>query len=390
VKKIIKIKKGEDRRILSGHLWVFSNEIAKIQGEPQPGDVVELRKHSGEFIGKGFYNPNSLIIFRLLTTEDEEIDFQFFMNRIESAYRLRKTLFPNSNTFRLIHGEGDFLPGLIIDKYNNYFSIQTFSYGMDRHLTLICDVLESLFSPKGIIQRDESVLRELEGLTEKKGVLRGEAGKTIITENNLKYTVDLLEGQKTGLFLDQRENRLAIQRYVINRKVLDCFCNDGGFALNAADAGAAEVVGVDISESAVSRSIQNAELNNLSDKCTFIKDDVFKFISKSIEEGQKYGVIILDPPSFTKSRKNITAAKLGYKEINTNAIRLLINGGILATASCSYHIDDQTFLELVNKSAKAAGRKIRLLEWRGASPDHPVLPAMPETKYLKFEIFEVS
>ncbi|MDI6780138.1 MAG: class I SAM-dependent rRNA methyltransferase [Bacteroidota bacterium] len=390
MKKIIKLAKSEERRILSGHLWVFSNEIKEIQGEPEIGDVVELRNHSGEFLGKGSYNPKSLIAFRLLTTEDEEIDFQFFMNRIESAYRLRKTLFPNSNTFRLIHGEGDFLPGLIIDKYNNYFSIQTFSYGMDRRLTLICDVLESLFSPKGIIQRDESVLRELEGLTEKKGVLRGEAGKTIITENNLKYTVDLLEGQKTGLFLDQRENRLAIQRYVINRKVLDCFCNDGGFALNAADAGAAEVVGVDISESAVSRSIQNAELNNLSDKCTFIKDDVFKFISKSIEEGQKYGVIILDPPSFTKSRKNITAAKLGYKEINTNAIRLLINGGILATASCSYHIDDQTFLELVNKSAKAAGRKIRLLEWRGASPDHPVLPAMPETKYLKFEIFEVS
>lgn len=390
MKKLIKLKKGEEKRILSGHLWVFSNEIKEVQGNPEVGDVVELRNHSGEFIGKGFYNPNSLIVFRLLTTEDEEIDFQFFKKRIENSFSLRRKIFPGSETFRLVYGESDFLPGLIIDKYNDYFVVQTFSFGMDRRLTLICDVLESLFSPKGIIQRDESKLRELEGLTEKKEVLRGNIEKTVILENGIKYNVDLLDGQKTGLFLDQRENRFAVRRYVKEAKVLDCFCNDGGFALNSAFAGAKGVLAVDISESAIARAIENAQLNELSDKSKFIKADVFEFLKIAIEKGEKFDVVVLDPPSFTKSRKNIPTAKKGYGEINTNALKLLSEGGILATASCSHHIDDATFLEIINKSAKSADRKIRLLEWRGASPDHSVLPAMPETKYLKFGIFEVS
>lgn len=388
MKKIIKLKKSEDKRILSGHLWVFSNEIQDIQDEPQAGDIVELRNHSGEFLGKGFYNPKSLIALRLLTSEDEEIDFQFFKRRIESSMSLRKLLFPDSETFRLVYGESDFLPGLIIDKYNDYFSVQTFSYGMDRRLTLICDVLESLFNPKCIIRRDESSLRELEGLPEKKEILRGELSPTIITENNIKYQVDLLEGQKTGFFLDQRENRSAIRRYVKNTNVLDCFCNDGGFALNASYAGAAEVTGIDGSDSAINRANENSKMNNLSG-CRFIKADVFDFLQKEIEQNKNYDVIILDPPSFTRSKKNITTAKLGYKQINSNAIRLLKSGGILVTASCSHHIDEALFMEIILKSAKEAGKKIRLLEWRGASPDHPVLPAMPETKYLKFGIFSV-
>ncbi|MDI6803274.1 MAG: class I SAM-dependent rRNA methyltransferase [Bacteroidota bacterium] len=386
MKNIIKLKKGEDKRILSGHLWVFSNEIQEIFAVPQAGDIVELRNHSGEFIGKGFYNPNSLIVFRLLTTEDEDIDFQFYKTRIEKSLALRKKLFNNVESFRLVYGESDFLPGLIIDKYNDCFSIQTFSYGMDKHITLICDVLESIFKPAGIIRRDESPLRSLEGLPEIKEVVRGEIGPTIVTENEIKYQVDLSEGQKTGFFLDQRENRFAIRRYVKNAKVLDCFCNDGGFALNAGFAGAANVLGIDISETAVKRAQQNAGLNQLADICKFQKSDVFDFL-KSTDE--KYDVVILDPPSFTKSKKNITTAKLGYKQINSNAIRLLNSGGILASASCSHHIDEALFMEVIIKSAKETGKKIRLLEWRGASPDHPVLPAMPETKYLKFGIFEV-
>ena len=388
MKKMIKLAKGENRRISFGHLWVFSNEIKDIQGAPEIGDVVELRSHSGEFLGKGFYNPKSLIAFRLLTTEDVDIDFHFYKHRIESALNLRKRIFPASETFRLIYGESDSLPGLIIDKYNDYFVLQTFSYGMDQRLTLICDVLDSLFHPTGIVQRDESGLRELEGLPEKKAAIRGEVNKTTIEENDIKYQVDLLEGQKTGFLLDQRENRFAIRRYVKETKVLDCFCNDGGFALNASYAGALEVSGIDISESAVKRANENAKLNQLSN-CNFIKADVFEFLKTAIGQDKRYDVIILDPPSFTKSRKNITTAKLGYKEINTNAIRLLVKGGILATSSCSHHIDDATFLEVINKSAKEAGRNIRLLEWRSASPDHPVLPAMPETKYLKFGIFDI-
>ncbi len=388
MKKIIKLKKGEDKRILAGHLWVFSNEIQEIQSGLQAGDVVELRKNSGEFLGKGFYNPNSLIAFRLLTTQDEDIDFQFYKNRIEKSWLLRKKLFHNAESFRLVHGESDFLPGLVIDKYNDYFSVQTFSYGMDKHITLICDVLESISKPAGIIRRDESPLRSLEGLAETKEVVRGKIAPTTITENEIIYQVDLSDGQKTGFFMDQRENRSAIRRYVKNAKVLDCFCNDGGFALNASFAGATEVTGIDASEPAIIRASQNTKLNNLSG-CGFIKADVFDFLQKEIDQNKNYNVIILDPPSFAKSKKNLITAKLGYKQINTNAIQLLNSGGILATASCSHHIDEALFMEIIIKSAKEAGKKIRLLEWRGASPDHPVLPAMPETKYLKFGIFEV-
>lgn len=386
MKKIIKLKKGEEKRILSGHLWVFSNEIQEIQAEPQAGDIAELRKNSGEFLGRGFYNPNSLIAFRLLTSEDEDIDFQFYKTRIEKSLALRKKLFKEAESFRLVYGESDFLPGLIIDKYNDYFSIQTFSFGMDKHITLICDVLESIFKPAGIIRRDESPLRSLEGLPEIKEVVRGKIDSTIINENEIKYQVDLQEGQKTGFFLDQRENRSAIRRYVKNAKVLDCFCNDGGFALNSGFAGAANVLGIDISESAVKRAQRNADLNQLADVCKFQKSDVFDFLKNA---DAKYDVVILDPPSFTKTRKNISTAKIGYKEINTNALKLINSGGILATASCSHHIDDALFLEIVNTAAKQASRRIRLLEWRSASPDHPVLPSMPETKYLKFGIFEV-
>lgn len=386
MKKLIKLKKSEDKRILSGHLWVFSNEIQEIHAEPQAGDVVELRKNSGEFLGKGFYNPNSLIAFRLLTTEDEDIDFQFYKTRIEKSLALRKKLFNNAESFRLVHGEGDFLPGLIIDKYNDYFSIQTFSFGMDKHITLIGDVLESIFKPVGIIRRDESSLRLLEGLPEIKEVVRGKVDSTIITENGIKYKVDLSEGQKTGFFLDQRENRFALRRYLKGAKVLDCFCNDGGFALNAGFVGATNVLGIDISETATKRAQQNAELNQLTDVCKFREVNAFEFLKNSNE---KYDVVILDPPSFTKTRKNISTAKIGYREINTNALKLINSGGILATASCSHHIDDTLFLEIVSNSAKQASRRIRLLEWRSASPDHPVLPSMPETKYLKFGIFEV-
>lgn len=386
MKKLIKLKKGEDKRIVSGHLWVFSNEVQEIQGEPQAGDVVELRKYSGEYIGKGFYNPNSLIAFRLLTTDDEDIDFQFYKSRIEKSLALRRKLFEKAESFRLVHGEGDFLPGLIIDKYNDYFSIQTFSFGMDKHITLICDVLDSLFKPAGIIRRDESPLRSLEGLSEIKEVVRGKVDSTIITENEIKYQIDIHQGQKTGFFLDQRENRLSIRRYVKDAKVLDCFCNDGGFALNAGYGGATNVRGIDISESAVNRGEYNAEMNQLADRVKFLQGNVFDFLKNHTEN---FDVIILDPPSFTKSRKNIPTAKIGYKEVNTNALKLLNSGGILATASCSHHINDELFLEIVNSSAKQASRRIRLLEWRSASPDHPVLPSMPETKYLKFGIFEV-
>ncbi|RCK77667.1 MAG: LSU m5C1962 methyltransferase RlmI [Ignavibacteriae bacterium] len=389
MKKIIKLKKGEDKRIKNGHLWVFSNEIQQIQGEPSTGDIVELRTYSGEYLGKGFYNAHSLITFRLLTRIEEEIDFQFYKNKIEQALELRKRIYPEYRSYRVVYGESDFLPGLIIDKYNDYLSVQVYSSGIDKHLTLICDVIESIFKPKGIIERSESPLRELEGLKPKKGILRGKIEKIMIKENNLNFYVDLIEGQKTGFYFDQRENRFAIRRYSEGARVLDCFCNDGGFALNAASAGASEVIGVDISDSSIQRAVYNSEINNFSNKCKFIKADVFEFLNEAEIKKEKYDLIVLDPPSFTKSKKNISTAKVGYRNINTRAMKLLKPNGILATASCSHHIDDEMFLDIIQSSAKNAKRTLRLLEFHGAAPDHPILISMPETKYLKFGIFEV-
>jgi 23S rRNA (cytosine1962-C5)-methyltransferase len=387
LKKVVTLKKNEDRRILNGHLWAFSNEIKTTSGNPVPGDIVELQSNSGKLLGLGFYNPHSLIAVRLLTTGQDEIDFEFFRKRIETARNLREKMY--KGTYRLIHGEGDFLPGLIIDKFNDYFSIQTLSLGMDKRLTLICDVLESIFHPSGIVERNETSARLLEGLEQKKSILRGSVEPTIIDEYGIRFTVDLLEGQKTGFFLDQRENRRAFRRFADGAEVLDCFCNDGGFALNAEYGGAVKVTGIDSSNKAVQRAQANSRLNKMSIS-NFTEMDAFKFLKHSAAEGSRFTLINLDPPSFAKSKKNISEAKQGYREIHTNAIKILKDGGILSTSSCSYNITDETFIDIISTSARRLGRRITVLEWHGAAPDHPVLPAMPETAYLKFGIFFVE
>ena len=386
---IITLRKNEERRIIAGHLWAFSNEIQEISGEPAAGDIAELRTHAGKFIGLGFYNPRSLIAFRVLTREREEITFDFFRKRISSATSLRDRMYGGDAACRLVHGESDFLPGLVIDRYGDQLALQTLSFGMDRRLTLIADVLDSLFHPKGIIERNDVHVRELEGLEQKKGVLRGEAGPVVITEHGIKYSIDPLEGQKTGFFLDQRENRKAVRRYAQGVRVLDAFCNDGGFALNAASAGAAGVSAVDISETAIERARKNAGLNQLTAAVEFTAADCFDHMRAAAAGQERFGLIILDPPSFTKSRKNVTQAKQGYRELHTLALALLAPEGILATASCSHHILEETFVSVIANCAVSAGKNIRLLDWRGAAPDHPVLPAMPETRYLKFGIFQV-
>ena len=388
--KSVTLKKNEDLRITRGHLWAFSNEIKAIDGDPQAGDLVTLRNFAGRFLGIGTYNPHSLIAVRLLSREEEEIDFQFFQKRIASALELRKKIFPASDSFRLIHGEGDFLPGLIVDKYNEYLSIQTLSAGMEKRLTLICDVLESLLHPRGIVERNEIAVRQLEGLELRRGAIRGSAGTPTISEYGIRYSVDLLEGQKTGFFLDQRENRKSIRRYSKGARMLDCFCNDGGFALHAAFADAAEVTGVDVSGTSIERAGSNAASNGLGEHVRFTEADAFEYLKSSVEEHQQFDLVNLDPPSFTKNRKSVLAAKRGYKEIHLNALRLLKPGGILATSSCSHHITEETFLDIIGECSRLAGRDLHLLEWRGASPDHPVLPSMPETRYLKFGIFHVE
>ena len=385
LKKTVTLKKNEESRILKGHLWAFSNEVKTISGDPEPGDLVELRSNSDKFLGLGFFNPHSLIAVRLLTRDNEEIGFDFFRKRIETARTLREKIY--RDTYRLVHGESDFLPGLIIDKYNNFLAIQTLAAGMDRRLTLICDVLESIFHPTGIIERNESHLRLLEGLEQKKSVIRGTIEPTVIDEYGIRYRVNLQEGQKTGFFLDQRENRRIFRRYVRDGKVLDCFCNEGGFALNAVHGGAGAVMGIDISDHAIKCARENAELNKMISVVHFTTKDAFEFLRECISKNEKYDTINLDPPSFTKSKKNVMEAKRAYKEIHTNAIKILKDGGILSTSSCSYNITEETFIEIINESANHLGRKISILEWHGAAPDHPVLPSMPETKYLKYGIF---
>jgi 23S rRNA (cytosine1962-C5)-methyltransferase len=259
---------------------------------------------------------------------------------------------------------------------------------MDIRLEMICDVLESLLHPKGIIERNESSLRTLERLEQKKGVVRGTSAATVISEHGLHYSVDTLEGQKTGFFLDQRENRKAVRQFAESATVLDCFCNDGGFALNAAAANAHSVTGIDTSEEAVSRARHNATLNKL-DSVHFERHDVFDKLEYYATEGRQFDVVVLDPPSFTKNRKTVPTAKKGYKDLHGKAFRILRKGGILLSASCSHHIEPDVFLSVVDESARKSGRSLQLLDWRGAAPDHPTLPNVPETRYLKFGVFRV-
>ncbi len=383
MKKQVVLRKNEERRLLSGHLWIFSNEIKTVLGDPEAGDVVELLRHDQKFLGVGFYHPHSLIAFRLLSREREEISFEFFERRITEALALRRRLFPHAETFRLIHGEGDFLPGLIIDKYNEYLSVQALSHGMNRRLTLLCDVLESLFHPKAIVERNESPLRLLEHLDQRKEVLRGTLDQPIVTENGIKFKVDLLGGQKTGLFLDQRENRKTVRRYTRDAAVLDCFCHEGGFAFNASSGGASVVDAFDVSETAVARARINATINQ-TNAVSFGVADAFDLLKNMAEQPKRYDAVILDPPSFTHSRKQVNSALRGYREINTHALRLINPGGFLFTASCSHHISRESFFAALEQSARAAARRIRIIETAGAAPDHPLHPSMPETEYLKF------
>ena len=386
MKNQIILKKNEEHRITAGHQWVFSNEIASLRGTPEVGEVVELLRHDQKFLGLGFYHPHSLIAFRFLTSEQQEIGISFFEQRIQQAQKLRQKLYPGSETFRLTHGESDFLPGLIIDKYNEFISLQILSAGMDKQIEIICDVLETMFHPKAIIARNDVAIRALEELPLEKKVLRGNAGITII-DDGVKFEVDVLNGQKTGFFLDQHENRKAIHRYAIGGTVLDCFCNEGGFALHAASAKAASVYGLDISESAITKAKVNARLNSAA--VEFEIGDVSEVLKLIGEKNKKFDMVILDPPSFTKSKKNIPAALRGYKELNAAAMQLINAGGFLVTASCSHHITEDGFLSAIEQAAVKAKRYVQLLEFSGAAPDHPVIPAMPETKYLKFAIFAV-
>jgi len=382
----IRLRPKEEYRVRDGHPWVFSNEVGTIVGTPGAGDIVHVLSSKGTLLGIGMYNPHSLIAVRILSPLDEIVNREFFHKRLQRARELREVLYPASTVYRLVHGEADFLPGLIIDRFNEYLVVQALSWGMDSRMDTICDVLEEMFHPTGIIERNESPLRELEHLPLKKGVLRGSAGRTVIVDNGLRYAVDPMGGPKTGFFLDQRENRTLLRRYCKGVKTLDCFCNDGGFALNAAAAGATTVLGIDSSADAVRRATENATLNGL-ETTRFMEQDLFEALPALHRAGERFDVVVLDPPSFTRSKKHVQTARRGYRELHAGALQLLGKGGFLATASCSHHILPEVFLETIVETGRSLGRTLQLLEWTGAAADHPTLPQVPETRYLKFGIF---
>ncbi|AZR73832.1 SAM-dependent methyltransferase [Anoxybacter fermentans] len=383
------LRKRKNRRIENGHPWIYDNEILKIEGEVKPGDIVNVLNHARSFIGRGYINPNSKIRIRLLTREDEEIDRNFFRRRITRAWEYRKRFYDTSSC-RVIFGEADFLPGLIVDKFGDYLVIQTLALGIDQYKEMIVELLDEIIQPKGIYERNDVPVRELEGLPQKKGFLKGEFDTVVeIEENGIRMLVDLAEGQKTGYFLDQKENRAAIEPLVRDALVLDCFCHTGAFTLHALHYGAREVTAVDISEQAIDFVKKNVALNGYEDRVKYEVANAFDLLREYADRGEKFDVVILDPPAFCKSRSAIEGAKRGYKEINLRGMKIVKPGGFLVTASCSHYMYPEIFTEVILDAAADAGKQLRLVEYRYQSKDHPILMSYRESLYLKFFIYQV-
>lgn len=388
---IFYLSPGKSRRVEKGHPWVYTDEIENFSGTYENGDIVDVYNSKGYFIGRGFINDKSKIAIRIMTRDkDEAIDKAFIEKRIDSAFRYRNEVMKGEKSFRLIFGESDHLPGLTIDKYNDYYVIQSLALGIDRFKRDIVDFLVNKYNAKGVIERSDVKVRELEGMEEFKGFLTEEFAPVIeIEENKVKYKVDLMNGQKTGFFLDQKENRAAIHRLVKDKTVLDCFTHTGSFALNAGIAGAKSVLGVDVSEEAVKLATENAKLNNLEDIVKFEAHNAFDVLGQWAREGKEYDVVILDPPAFTKSRNSISGAKRGYKEINLRGLKMVKKEGYFITCSCSHFMSEELLRQTIIEAANDARREIRQVEFRTQSADHPIMMNSGETYYLKFFIFQV-
>ena len=381
---IKKIHLKRTKRLLAGHLWVFSNEIYENVKQYIPGSLVEVFDMHDLFLGIGYINPQSLISIRLLTREKEEIGEEFIRRRIRDAVNLRERLFGKRDAFRLFYSEGDYLPGLIIDKYSNCLVVQFLTAGIEAFRDIIIEILDELMKPEIMVLRNESRVRTLEGLPLYKEVIKGDLRKLpVVREDGLLFEIDPYEGQKTGFFLDQRENRVSLKKYVSGGHGLDLFCYLGAWSMHLASTGA-EVTGVDASERAVEQAKKNAELNGLGERAGFVKDDVFSFLEKQLAPAEKrYDFVVLDPPAFVKSAGKIKEAVRAYRELNEMSMKLIKPGGMLATSSCSYHLSKEMFADMLHASGRNAQRSVRLLEMRSQSPDHPVLLSMPETEYLK-------
>ena len=375
---IVTLKKGEGRLLKSGGAWIFDNEIDSIMGEFENGDIVIVHDFDGYGMGRGFINMNSKIRIRMMTRkQDQEIDHAFLEMRVRDAWEYRKKTVDTSSC-RVIFGEADFLPGLVIDKFSDVLVVESLALGIDRMKEEIVDILKEVLSEDGITIR---------GVYERSG--EEFDTKVEIVENGVRYMVDVKDGQKTGFFLDQKYNRLAIQRLCKDAEVLDCFTHTGSFALNAGIAGAKHVTGVDASELGIEQARENARLNGLEDRVEFVCADVFDLLPKLEEEGKQYDVVILDPPAFTKSRKTIKNATKGYREINMRGMKLVKPGGYLATCSCSHFMDYELFTKTIHQAAQNVHKRIRQVEYRTQAPDHPILWSAEESYYLKFYVFQI-
>lgn len=392
------LKKGEGRLLKKGGLWIYDNEIAEQDLKGENGSIVDVLDFDGYFLGNGFINTNSKIRIRMLTRrtrigEDISLD-DLIMDRVRTAWEYRKTVCDTSSC-RLIFGEADFLPGIVIDKFEDVLVVESLALGIDRLKDKILGAVKKLLEDddimiRGIFERSDSKVRLEEGLERYKGFIGEEFDtKVLISENGVKYYVDVCDGQKTGFFLDQKYNRRAVSGICKGKEVLDCFTHTGSFALNAAKGGASHVTAVDISELGISQARENAELNGFSAKMDFVTRDVFEYLPELAAEGKKFDVIILDPPAFTKSRDSVKNASKGYKEINLRAMKLLKDGGYLATCSCSHFMTQELFFEAVRSAAKDAHKRIRQVEYRTQGPDHPVLWNSDTSFYLKFYILQV-
>ncbi|HPV82906.1 MAG TPA: class I SAM-dependent rRNA methyltransferase [Nitrospira sp.] len=373
-----------------GHLWVFDNNVAEVLGTPAAGDLVDVYTHQKRFFGRGLFNPHSKIRIRLLTFQEEPIDEAFFAGRLRAAAGLRRTVTPHANACRLVHGESDLLPGLVVDRFADVAVMQALGYGMDLRKELLGDLLVREGGVKTVYLRNDAKSRTLEGLPLSKGFLRGEGPTTVqIHEGNAQFTVDIAEGQKTGWFCDQRENRLAAAAYAKGQRVLEAFCHTGAFGVQAALAGAQSVEGLDVSAAAVALAQAHAEQNRVASICTYRQADAFDELRVLERSQERYGLVILDPPAFARSKKAVPHALAGYKDVNLRGLRLLQPGGVLVSCSCSQPVSDDDFWMMLQSAARDANRQIRLLEQRGQGPDHPVLAGMPETRYLKCFIVQV-
>lgn len=392
---VVTLKKGEGRTIKSGGAWIYDNEIDSIMGSYENGDIVLVHDFDGYPMGRGFINENSKIRIRMMTRKkDQEVNEEFIRMRVKNAWEYRKKTVDISSC-RVIFGEADWLPGLVIDKFSDVLVVQSLALGIDRFKEMIVNFLKELMAEddiqiRGVYERSDAKVRTQEGMERVKGFIGEEFDtKVEIVENGVHYMVDVKDGQKTGFFLDQKYNRLAIQKLCKDARVLDCFTHTGSFALNAGIAGAKEVIGVDASQLAVDQATENASLNGLENTVKFICEDVFELLPELEKKGEKFDVVILDPPAFTKSRSSIKNAVKGYREINLRGLKLVKDGGYFATCSCSHFMDYELFTKTIHQAAQNVHKRLRQVEFKTQAPDHPILWSADESYYLKFYIFQV-